>query len=193
MRDLCAVMTSLSRVIQCDKTVTILDRLVTWVCVHLDLGTRSKFEADPRHREIFLAHMNLIGANPKSVTTPTVKVQEWTPQMLTKLDKDRASMFRSTTMRANHTSIDRQQAVKEVARFMAEPNEGAWSMLKRLVRCHVDHGRRVQVISEQRHVKARRVDTDRDACLPGTARRVRIFSMASTCSKPEVGRKVHAI
>ena len=28
--------------------------------------------------------------------------------------------------------VDVQQAVKEVARFMAEPNEGSWRMLKRL-------------------------------------------------------------
>ena len=43
---------------------------------------------------------------------------------------------------------------------MAEPNEGAWSMLKRLVRQFAGHGRLVQVISEQRYVKAPRVDTD---------------------------------
>ena len=35
-------------------------------------------------------------------------------------------------------------------------------MLKRLIRHFVDHGRLVQVISEQRYVKARRVDTDSD-------------------------------
>ena len=74
------------------------------------------------------------------MTTPVVKVQEWTPQVLTELDKDRASMFRSATVRASYMSINRvdvQQVVKEVARFMAEPNEGAWSMLMRLVRYFV--------------------------------------------------------
>ena len=68
-------------------------------------------------------------------------------------------------MRASYMSINRvevQQAVKEVARFMAEPNEGAWSMLKRLIRYFVEHGRLVQVISEQRYAKAPRVDTDSD-------------------------------
>ena len=57
-------------------------------------------------------------------------------------------------MRASYMSINRvdvQQAVKEVARFMSEPNEGAWIMLKRLVRYFVGHGRLVQVISEQRY------------------------------------------
>ena len=124
-----------------------------------------EIETDPRHREILLAPMNLDGANVKSVTTPAVKLQEWTPQMLTKTDRDRTPTFRSATMRASFMSINRvdvQQAVKEVARFMAEPNEGAWIMLKRLVRYLVGHGRLVQVISEQRYVKAPRVDTDSD-------------------------------
>ena len=124
-----------------------------------------EIEADPRHREILLAQMNLDGANAKSVTTPAVKKQEWTPQMLTKIDRDRASTFRSATIRASYMSIDRvdvQQAVKEVARFMSEPNEGAWIMLKRLVRYLVGHDRLVQVISEQRYVKAPRVDTNSD-------------------------------
>ena len=58
--------------------------------------------------------------------------------------------------------VDMQQAVKEVARFMAEPNEGAWSMLKRMVRYFVYHGRVVRVISVQRYVKSPRVDTDSD-------------------------------
>ena len=45
---------------------------------------------------------------------------------------------------------------------MSEPNEGAWNMLKRLIRYLVGHGRLVQIISEQRYVKAPRVDTDSD-------------------------------
>ena len=137
---------------------------MTWVCLS---GSRNQieFEADPRHREILLAQMNLDGANTKSVTPPAIKMQEWTPQMLTKIDKDRASTFRSATMRASYMSINRvdvQQAVKEVARFMAETNEGTGTMLKRLVRYLVGHGKLVQVISEQRYVKAPRVDTDSD-------------------------------
>ena len=75
-----------------------------------------------------MAQMNLDGANVKSVTTPSMNMQEWTPQMLTKIDKDRASTLRSATIRASYMSINRvdvQHAVKEVARFMAEPNEGA--------------------------------------------------------------------
>ena len=64
--------------------------------------------------------MNLDGANVKSVTTPAMKVQEWTPQMLAKIDKNRASTFRSATIRASYMSINRmdvQHSVEEVARF----------------------------------------------------------------------------
>ena len=161
-----------------DRTFTIPNRSVTWV---RPSGSRNQIEieADPRHREILLAQINLNGANVKSVTTPAVKVREWTPQMLTKLDKDRASVFRSATMRASCMLINRvdvQQAVKEVSRFMAEPNEGAWSMLKRLVR----------YLADLRQARAG------DLSLPGRARRVLIFSMTSTCLKLEVGRRVRA-
>ena len=52
-----------------DKTGTILNRLVTWVCL-----SGSEIEADPCHRDILLAQMNLDGANVKSLTTPAVKV-----------------------------------------------------------------------------------------------------------------------
>ena len=115
-----------------DKTVTNLNRLVTWVCLS---GSRNQIEiaADPRRREVLLAQMNLDGANAKSLTTPAVKIQEWTPQML-----NRTSTFRCATMRASYMSINRvdvQQAVKEV-RYL------------------VGHSRLVQVISAQRYVKA---------------------------------------
>ena len=47
-----------------DKTVTNLNRLVTWVCLS---GSRNQIEieADPRQRYILLAQMNLDGANTK--------------------------------------------------------------------------------------------------------------------------------
>ena len=99
--------------------------MVTKVCLS---GSRNQIEieADPRHREVLLAQMNLDGANVESVTSPAVKMQEWTRQMLTKIDRDRTSALRSATTRASYMSINRvdvQQAVTEVARFMAEPNE----------------------------------------------------------------------
>ena len=100
-----------------NKTVAILNRLVTW----LDLSaSRNKLEiaADPRHREILLAQMNQDSTNVKSETTPAMKMQEWTPQMLTKIDKDRekcsdACGERGGTFhgRAERGSMDHAQSV----------------------------------------------------------------------------------
>ena len=70
-----------------DKTVTILNRLVTWVCL-FESCNQIEIEADPRHREILLAQMKLAGATAESAATLTAKVQEQTPQILTKLDGD---------------------------------------------------------------------------------------------------------
>ena len=118
-----------------DKTVTILSRLVTWGCLS---GSRNQIEieADPRHRGILLAQMNLDGANAKSVMTPAMKMQEWTPQMFTKIDKDRASTLRSATMRASYMSINRVD-VQQVARFMA--GIGAKAVTAPVLRKHFEN------------------------------------------------------
>ena len=110
-----------------DKTVRILIRLVTWVCLS---GSRNQveIEADQCHREILLAQMNLDGANAKSVTTPVVKIQEWTSQILTKIDKDRTSTFRSTTMRASTmtTRTIRHQSVWNLCRWAKDRSSMRW-------------------------------------------------------------------
>ena len=70
--------------------------------------------------------MNLDGTNVLSLMTPAVKMQEWMPQVLLKIDRDRTSTFWSATMRASCMSINRvdvQHVVKKVARFRAGPNE----------------------------------------------------------------------
>ena len=56
-----------------DKTVTLLYRLVFWVCLS-ESRNQIVIEADPRHREILLAQMKSDGANAKSVATLAVKV-----------------------------------------------------------------------------------------------------------------------
>ena len=181
-----------------DKTVTILNRLVTWVCLSVSRN-QIEISADPRHREILLAQMMLDGANAKSVATLAVNVQEWTPQMLTKLDRERAAWFRSAAMGVSCMSVTRvdvQQATREIARFMSEPNEGTCSMLKRLIRHLVGHGRLVPDISEQRCVKAPRVDTDSDCAGCVLTRKSTTgahFFTASTYSTLAVGRMVHGV
>ena len=53
-----------------EKTVTILNRLVTWVCLS-ESRSQIEIEDDPRHREILLAQMNLDCANVKSGRHPS--------------------------------------------------------------------------------------------------------------------------
>ena len=103
--------------------------------------------------------MNLDDAKFSSVTTLAVKIQEWTTQMLMKTVKDRTSTFRSATIRASCMYINRvdvQQAVKEVGRSERGRVDHARAS------CSIFFGRLVQEISEHRHVKASRVDTDSD-------------------------------
>ena len=40
-----------------DRTVTIFNRFVTWVCLS-ESRSQIEIEADPRHREILIAQMN---------------------------------------------------------------------------------------------------------------------------------------
>ena len=92
--------------------------------------------------------------------------------------------------------VDVQHSTKEIARFMSEPNEAAWNMLKRRIRYLVGHGRLVQIISEQRYVKAPRVDTDSDLAgcvLTRKSTRGVNFFMVSIYAQLEVGRKEHEV
>ena len=98
---------------------------------------------------------------------PSRKDQRVLPKksMLTKIDKDRSSIFRSGDDRERATCLSTawtcSRRTKEVARFMAEPSEASWIMLKRLVRYLVAD--LCKVISEQRYVKGTaRWDTDSD-------------------------------
>ena len=113
-----------------------------------------------------LALTKLDGANAKSVATLGSECARVGPRRCLQNSTGRERHgSKSATMRARCMSIKRvdvQQAMREIARFMSEPNEGAWSMLKRLIRHLVGHGRLVPVISERRCVKAPRVDTDSD-------------------------------
>ena len=73
------------------------NRLVNWASLS-ESRNHIEIEADPRHREILIAQLKLDGANRGSVATPAVKVQETNPRVLAKLEKERASLFRSARM-----------------------------------------------------------------------------------------------
>ena len=136
-----------------DKTVTILNRLLTWVSLY---GSRNQveIEADPRHRKILLAQMNLDGSNVKSVTTPAVKVPEWTPQTLTQLDKDRTSMFRSATMRASYMSVKRvdvQQRHVKAPRVDIDSDYAGCVLTRKSTTC-------AHLFSWRRHAQSQKLD-----------------------------------
>ena len=87
-----------------------------------------------------------------------------------KLAPERASAFRSVTMRGQYYGQDRpdiQYAVKECARHMQEPNEFDLQALKRLGRFLVKYPRAVQWFQEQEDPKHFQSlgDTDHAGCV----------------------------
>ena len=92
-------------------------------------------------------------------------------------------------MRASYMSINRvdvQQTVKEVARFLVEPNEGAWIMDQAQSSGSIPRGSRQARASDLRTkvrqgtARGQRQRLRGIVYLRGKARRVLIFSMVST-------------
>ena len=116
--------------------MVILNRLVSWDerGIHL--------EADPRHRDIPAQEL---GVTKGIVGTPMAKPvagDEAKP-----LSSEEVSQFRSLAMRAMYLSFDRPDLVvvtRELSKGMQKPTSEHWSILKRLGRYLVGHGRLVQ-------------------------------------------------
>ena len=129
------------------QEIRILNRVIQWTADGLT------YEADQRHAEILIKDLELEDAKP--VATPgaredVIKASHVIvdrddlakndlddPNAGDLLDKAAASRFRGLAARANFLSQDRadiQYATKEVARRMARPRDGDWSLLKRLAR-----------------------------------------------------------
>ena len=89
-------------------------------------------EADPRHAELIIEHLSLKDAKP--VTTPGTKEEGRTqPGHENKLNDKDSTKYRAIVARCNNLSFDRPDivyTVKELARHMADPNEGDWQKLK---------------------------------------------------------------
>ena len=88
------------------------------------------------------------------------------------------------------------ETIDNIERFMSEPNEGGWNILKRLIWYLVGHGILVQVISRTEVWEcATRGYRQRlqDAYLFERVRQRLIFFTASIYPKLEVGRKVHEV
>ena len=123
------------------------------------------------------AQINLDGATVKSLMTSAVKVQECTTQVLAKIDKDRTLTIRSATMRASYMCINRVTAwlnrMREHGTCSSVWFDTLW------VREGTTRG------NGQRLRWTRAYQEEHDVCSS--------FSMASTCSKAEIGRKVRAV
>ena len=89
--------------------------------------------------------------------------------------------------------VDEEQATREIARFMSEPYEGAWNMLKQQIRNLVGHGTLVHVISEQMRHAWIQTAILQDACSVERERQELVFFTASNYSMLKVGRKVHDV
>ena len=113
------------------EQIKILNRVVGW---HDTQGIL--YEADPRHTEIIIKHLQLNEARP--VTTPGIKEEGNTSEDNEELLSDReATNYQALVARCNSLSPDRRDiafAVKELARAMAKPTRGDLQRLKRLTR-----------------------------------------------------------
>ena len=96
-----------------------------------------ELEADPRHAELTIQHLDLQDA--KSVSTPGVDQpvasnEEIEDEYLSLAESTR---FRAIGARCNDLQPDRpdiQHATKEVCRMMSKPNKKSWEMVKRIGR-----------------------------------------------------------
>ncbi len=144
-----------------DKSVRILNRIVTWS--ERDI----MYEPDQRHVEIVIKALGL--EKGKSVVTPGENVKA-DPDLDKPLESATSTLYRSLTMRLSYLAQDRpdiQYSCKELAKGMSSPTEGDWQKLKRLGRYLVGKPRVVLYFDYQHPVSilCSRVDTDHAGCL----------------------------
>ena len=144
-----------------DKHITILNRLVDMEVIN---GVQTiTYEPDPRHVDLVIKHMSMIGSKVKSVSTPGEKRGDYHDQ--TSLDKAQATMYRSCTMRIAYLSADLphlQHSSNRMARGMSSPTVGHWNRLKRACRYLAGHGRWVQRFTLQEGTPWLDIYTDSD-------------------------------
>ena len=150
-----------------NQVMTVLNRIIEF-----DPETGSlTYEADPRHAQLVVKGLELDQGGVKSVATPSEKQKgEEAFDEHPLLDSERASRYRSLTMRAAYLSLDRadiSEAVKTLARKMSAPDELAWTRLKRLGRYLLGKPRVVQLFRPQRMYDKIRVfcDSDHAGCV----------------------------
>ena len=97
-----------------------MNRIVSWY------GSEGfVYEADPRHAEIIIEQLGLHNAKP--VVTPGTKEGRTQPGWENKLSNIDGNKYRAIVARCNYLAPHRPDIhciVKELARHMADPNEG---------------------------------------------------------------------
>ena len=112
-----------------DKSITILNRCVTWTKEGII------YEADPRHVEILVNELGLHEAKPSS--TPGSKITMKDTDEDPHLDSSKATKFRQLIARCNFLCQDRpdiQYACKEAARGMANPKQSDWTKMMKIAK-----------------------------------------------------------
>ena len=143
------------------EEITVLNRVLRWDAQGI------QYEADPRHAEIIIRELGLLGS--KGVSTPGVKhsgvLEEGEP-----LSRQDSTKFRALVARANYLAQDRvdiQFAVKELTRRMSAPDSEDLVALKRLGRYLQQAPRVVSYFANQSKPKLLEcwVDTDWAGCV----------------------------
>ena len=139
--------------------ITVLNKVICWTSRGIE------FEADPRHAEIIIHELGLVGSRP--VSTPGVKRAGEEGEPLSGVE---STQFRALVARANSLSQDRvdiSYAVKELTRHMSQPISNDMITLKRLGRYLVGKPRVVNCMHYQ-HVPSELncwVDADWAGCV----------------------------
>ena len=128
-----------------DKSVRILNRIVTWTEDALE------YEADQRHAELIIQELDLERARPMS--TPGTIDRQPEDDDEKELTSKEATMYRRLVARLNYIAQDRpdiQYATKELCRHMADPRRGDVKAMKRIARYLVGRQRLVLKYQRQR-------------------------------------------
>ena len=122
-----------------ERSAVILNRVVL---LRQDSEGRREIIVEPdfRHIQLVLQDLGLDKSNTKSLTTPTIKIDEAEVERRKHeqpLDRQSTTTYRSCVMRLSFVSQDRAdlaEPVKTLARQMSKPTQGSMQDLKRVAR-----------------------------------------------------------
>jgi len=146
------------------KMIRLLNRIIEWKHNGIYM------EADPRHAEIMVKHLNLEGCTPLAAPNEKINPKHLSDEDIKELSREDASAYRALAARGNFLSIDRSDiryTVKELARRMSKPRNINYRQLVHFGRCLSGKMRVVNKSNYQKSFKIMDIwtDTDRAGCL----------------------------